>query len=309
MIAAVKLLLLALVASPQLRLPEGPLGPGSPRRFFMRLEAAESLQVTVAGEGEPVVLIPGLFGSAYAFRHLLDRLPAAGYQAIVIEPLGIGTSARPEKGDYSLTRQADRIARVMQELATGPATVVAHSTGASMALRLAYRQPALVSAIVSLDGGPAEHATSRGFRRAMQYVPWIKWLGGVKRVRAKIREGMVETSGDTTWVTEEVVDGYTAGARQDLDGTLKAYLRMAESKERERLVPNLGNVRCPVLLVVGTAPHEGGIPERQLEAMQRGLTSFAVDSVVGAGLHVYEEQPDAIVEAVRRARQATSSSR
>jgi pimeloyl-ACP methyl ester carboxylesterase len=273
----------------------------------VRLEATESLQVTTAGEGEPVVLIPGLFGSAYAFRHLLDQLPAAGYHAIVIEPLGIGTSARPEKGDYSLTRQADRIATVLQELGTGPATLVAHSTGASMALRLAYRQPALVSGIVSLDGGPAERATSRGFRRAMQYVPWIKWMGGVKRVRAKIKESLIETSGDTTWVTEEVVDGYTTGASQDLDGTLKAYLRMAESKEPERLVPNLEAVRCPVRLVIGTAPHDGGIPDRQLEVLRQGLPNLTVDSVPGAGLHLYEERPDAIVEAVRRVRTAASS--
>ena len=300
MTAAAALLLCAIAApiSSPVR-----VGRVAPHRFFVRIEAAESLQVTTAGEGDPVVLIPGLFGSAYAFRHLLEQLPAAGYQAIVIEPLGIGTSARPEKGDYSLTRQADRIAAVLRQLDTGPATLVAHSTGASMALRLAYRHPALVSSIVSLDGGPAERATSRGFRRAMQYVPWIKWMGGVKRVRAKIRESLVETSGDTTWVTEEVVDGYTAGARQDLDGTLKAYLRMAESKEPERIVPNLGAVRCPVRLVVGTAPHEGGIPERQLEVLRGGLTSFALDSVAGAGLHVYEERPQAIVEAVRRVRQ------
>jgi pimeloyl-ACP methyl ester carboxylesterase len=306
MTAAATLLLFAIAVSIPSLVGEGPGDPVSPHRFFVRLEAAESLQVTMAGEGEPVVLIPGLFGSAFAFRHLLEQLPAAGYGAIVIEPLGIGTSARPEKGDYSLTRQADRIAAVLRELNTGPATVVAHSTGASIAFRLAYRQPALVSAIVSLDGGAAERATSRGFRRAMQYVPWIKWMGGVKRVRAKIREGMIETSGDTTWVTEEVVDGYTAGARQDLDGTLKAYLRMAESKEPERIVPNLGAVRCPVRLVVGTAPHQGGIPERQLEALRSGLTSFAVDTVPGAGLHLYEERPQAIVEAVRRVRQPQS---
>ena len=305
MTAARLLLVAAILAAPS-SAREGPL-PASPRRFFVRLEAAESLQVTTAGEGDPVVLIPGLFGSAYAYRHLLDRLPAAGYQAIVIEPLGIGTSARPEKGDYSLTRQAERIATVLQELRTGPATVVAHSAGASIAFRLAYHEPALVSGIVSLDGGPAERATSRGFRRAMQYVPWIKWMGGVKRVRAKIKESLIETSGDTTWVTEEVVDGYTAGARQDLDGTLKAYLRMAESKEPERLVPNLGSVRCPVRLVIGTAPHEGGIPDRQFEALEKGLPNLTVDRVPGVGLHVYEERPDAIVEAVRKVRSAASS--
>jgi pimeloyl-ACP methyl ester carboxylesterase len=302
MTATPGLLLLALLTASPALLSEGPPGDGTPRRFFVRLEAAESLQVTMAGEGEPVVLIPGLFGSAYAFRHLLDQLPAAGYRAIVIEPLGIGTSARPEKGDYSLTRQADRVAGVMRELGTGSSILVAHSTGASVALRLAFRHPALVSAVVSLDGGPAERATSRGFRRAMQYVPWIKWMGGVKRVRAKIRESLVETSGDTTWVTEEVVDGYTAGARQDLDGTLKAYLRMADSKEPERLVPNLGAVHCPVRLLVGTAPHDGGIPDPQLASLVRELPSFTVDSVDGAGLHVYEERPAAIVEAIRRTR-------
>lgn len=288
----------ALLTSPQTLEAGAGVVPGAPTRLFVRVGPAESLQVTLAGQGDPVVLIPGLFGSAYAYRHLLDRLPPAGYRALVIEPLGIGTSARPEDADYSLTGQADRIAHVMRELETGPAVLVAHSTGASMALRLAYRHPELVQGIVSLDGGAAERATSRGFRRAMQYVPWIKWMGGVKRVRAKIHESLVETSGDTTWVTEEVVDGYTAGARADLDGTLKAYLRMADAREPERLEPRLGSIRCPVRLVVGTAPHEGGIPDKQLAKLDQVLEDFTVDSVPGAGLHVYEERPDAIVAAV-----------
>ena len=297
--ATLMVLVFALAATPE-PATEALTGPEPPRRLYVHVGAAESLQVTIAGVGEPVVLIPGLFGSAFAYRHLLHRLPEAGYQAVVVEPLGIGTSGRPEKGDYSLTRQADRIAAVMRELLDGPAVLVAHSTGASMALRLAYRHPALVSGIVSLDGGAAERATSRGFRRAMQYVPWIKWMGGVRRVRSNIRQSLIETSGDTTWVTEEVVDGYTEGPRADLDGTLKAYLRMADSREPERLTSHLGSVRCPVRLVVGTAPHEGGIPKGQLATLQRGLTSFAVDSVPGAGLHVYEERPEAIVDAVRR---------
>jgi pimeloyl-ACP methyl ester carboxylesterase len=301
--APVLLLALALGAqSPPLR-SESLADSGAVRRLYVRLSPAESLQVTVAGAGQPVVLIPSLFGSAFGYRHLLGQLPAAGYQAIVIEPLGIGTSARPEQADYSLTRQSDRIAVVIRAMSPGPAIVVAHSTGASMALRLAYRHPDLVKAVVSLDGGPAERATSRGFRRAMQYVPWIKWLGGIKRVRSKIRDNLIATSGDTTWVTEEVVDGYTAGARADLDGTLKAYLRMAEAGEPERLVPRLGAVRCPVRLVIGTWRHEGGIPREQLAALHRGLATFAIDSVSGAGLHVSEEQPEAVVASIRMASQ------
>jgi pimeloyl-ACP methyl ester carboxylesterase len=125
-------------------------------------------------------------------------------------------------------------------------------------------------------------------------------------VRSKIRDNLVATSGDTTWVTEKVVDGYTAGARADLDGTLKAYLRMAEAREPERLVPRLGAVRCPVRLVVGTAPHRGGIPAEQLEELRRGLTTFAIDRITGAGLYVHEEQPEAVVDAIRKASQETA---
>src|SRR2546430_10538280 len=80
------------------------------RAFSMALAPAESLWVTVEGAGDPVVLIPGLFGSAFGYRRVLPGLVDAGYRTIVIEPLGIGTSARPEHADYSLTAQADRVA-------------------------------------------------------------------------------------------------------------------------------------------------------------------------------------------------------
>src|SRR5438876_164671 len=76
----------------------------------------ESLFVETAGRGAPVVLIPGLFGSAFGFRKLVPLLVSAGYRTIVIEPLGVGASARPEKANYSLTAQADRIAAVLDSL-------------------------------------------------------------------------------------------------------------------------------------------------------------------------------------------------
>src|SRR3989475_10138279 len=76
----------------------------------------ESLPVEAAGGGAPVVLIPGLFGWAFGFRKLVPLLVGAGYRTIVIEPLGVGASARPEKANYSLTAQADRIAAVLDSL-------------------------------------------------------------------------------------------------------------------------------------------------------------------------------------------------
>ena len=203
--------------------------------FSVSVGPAESVRVTVAGAGSPVVLVPGLFGAAFGFRKLVPELTTAGFQAVVVEPLGIGSSPRPEKANYSLTAQADRIAAVLDSLGLHGAIVVAHSLGAAMAFRLAYRRPDLVRGVLSLDGGPTETAGTPGLRRAMQYISWVKWMGGERLIRKKIRGYLVDGSGDPSWVTDEVVRGYTQGAVEDLDGTLKAYLRMAESREPEKL--------------------------------------------------------------------------
>src|SRR6266545_3398380 len=270
--------------------------------FSLALSPAESVAVTVTGTGQPVVLVPGLFGSAFGYRAMIPLFTAAGYQAIVVEPLGVGSSARPEHADYSLTAQADRIAAALDRLGVSRAIVVAHSLGASMAYRLAYRRPDLVVGIVSIDGGPAERATTRGFRRAMELAPWIKLFGGVKLVRKKIRGHLVKASGDTSWVNPAVVEGYTAGATRDLDATLKAFLTMARRREPESLRPHLPEVRCPVRLLLGTATHEGGVSAEDVAVLAGALPMFVVDSVPGAGHFIYEEQPAVVLAAVRRLR-------
>ena len=272
----------------------------STRSFGVPLAAAETLRVTEVGAGEPVVLIPGLFGSAFAFRELGPRLARAGYRAVVVEPLGIGASARPEHADYSLTAQADRVAATLDRLGVTGAVVVAHSIGASIAYRLAYRRPDLVRAVVALEGGPAEAAATPSFRRAMRLAPWIKLFGGVALVRRKIHDMLVRSSGDSSWVTDAVVGGYTAAAAVDLDATLRAYLAMASAREPERLEPRLTEVRCPVVLLLGGAPHHDGPDEAAVAKLHERLTTFAVDTVPGAGHFIYEERPDAVVAAVDR---------
>jgi pimeloyl-ACP methyl ester carboxylesterase len=275
--------LLAVLLADSTRSVEVPLGP------------AESLHVEIRGAGEPVVLIPGLFGSAFAFRTLVPLLTARGYRTIVIEPLGIGASTRPPKADYSLTAQANRLAAVLDTLHVRQALVVGHSVGGSEGFRLAYLRPDLVRALISLEGGPAETAVTPAFKRAMRFAPWIKLLGGIRLIRWKIRNMLVASSGDSTWVTDDVVEGYTAAAARDLDATLKAFLAMAASREREKLRPHLGEIRCPVRLVVGGARHDGDVGAEEIVLLERTLQQFALDSIPGAGHFVYEERPDAVL--------------
>ncbi|MEP7326940.1 MAG: alpha/beta fold hydrolase [Gemmatimonadota bacterium] len=270
-----------------------------PRIFQIAVAEGESLHVTIQGEGAPVVLLPGLLGSAYSYRRVTSALIESGFQTVVIEPLGLGNASRPSRADYSLTAQSDRVATAMGRLGIRQAIVVAHAVGASIALRLAYRHPDLVRGIVSLDGGPAEAAATPGFRRAMRFAPWVKMLGGIRLVRRELRKEMIAGSADTSWVTDEVIAGYTSGQATDLDGTLRAYLQMAGAREPERLAPNLHRIACPVRLLVGTAPHNGGIGRAEVLRLRAELPDFSIEEIAGAGHFLQEERPDVVSLAVQ----------
>ncbi len=269
----------------------------------------ERLRVVREGSGAPVVLVPGLLGSAFGFRKIVPPLVAGGHQVVVVEPLGIGGSAKPPRADYSLTAQADRIAAVLEALEIEQAVVVAHAVGASMALRLAYRHPARVKAIVSLDGGPAEAAATPGFRRAMSFAFLLKLFGGEKRIERMVRSALRERSADPRWVSDEVVGGYMAAGARDLDGTLAAFRGMARASEPEPLLPRLGQLSCPVRLVIGTATRGGRISDAETALLQERLPQLSIDRVEAAGHFVFEEQPQAVVAAVQSVARAASLQR
>jgi pimeloyl-ACP methyl ester carboxylesterase len=258
----------------------------------------ECVQVTISGEGPAVVLIPGLFGSAFSFRQVTARLTSAGYRSLVIEPLGVGDSSRPAKADYSLTAQAERIRSALDRIEVKEAVLVSHSIGTSMALRLAARDPDRIRAVVSLEGGPVEEVTTPAFRRVMKLAPLLKLLGAGRVIRGRVRGMLVSRSGDPSWVTDEIVTRYSKGAARDLNATLAAFSQMSRAREPELLAPRLAELRCPVRLLLGGAPHEGGPTAAEIETLQRNVSSFVITRVPGAGNFLFEEAPDAVVQAV-----------
>jgi len=268
---------------------------------YVVVAPAETMHVEAwTGTGRPVAVIPGLFGAAFTFRKVLPLLVARGFRPIVIEPLGTGFSSRPPKADYSLTAQAHRMAAVLDSLGSGPVLVLAHSLGAAMAFRLAVDRPDLVRGIVSLEGGPTEEATTPMFRSAMRYLPWVKLFGGINLVRRKVRGMLLDSSGDPSWVTDGIVLGYTLGEARDFNATLKTFLAMSRAREPAKLAPRLGDIKCPVTLIVGTAQHDGDVPPQEVALMSHAIRSFTVDSEQGAGHYLQEERPAAVVSALEQ---------
>ena len=259
----------------------------------------ETLRTTSVGRGAPIVLIPGMFGAAFGYRSIMAPLVEQGYRCIVVEPLGYGWSSHPRKADYSFAAQTGRVAEALDSLGVTRALLVAQSSGASIAFRLAVSRPALVRGILSIDGGPAESASTPGMRKAFKLGGMVAKLAmDESKLRHDVRREIVRNSGDTTWITDAVIHHYTAGQTVDLSGSIDAFQQMSKSKEPASLADRLHHFTGPVRLLVGMVEHPAEIPDEQRELLLERLVDFAADTVPGSGQYIHEEQPGVVVDAV-----------
>src|SRR5687768_7904921 len=100
----------------------------------------------VSGQGEPIVLIPGL-GTTHAFFSGVTPILAQRYQVVAMDLRGVGQSAKP-KQDYSMELWADDIAALLKHLNIGRAHILGSSLGGCVALAFADRYLAQTSSLV-----------------------------------------------------------------------------------------------------------------------------------------------------------------
>lgn len=153
-------------------------------RRSARVEVAPGvrLDVPAAGDGEPVVLLPGFGADASSFSPQSAAL-AARFRVLGVNPRGVGLSDAPEAEAYAVAQAAaDALAA-----APGPAHVVGASLGAAAALELALRSPGRVRSLTLItpfvEAGPrllavldgwcalAREASPAALARAL--LPWL----------------------------------------------------------------------------------------------------------------------------------------
>lgn len=115
-------------------------------RTSVRAPDGTELSVLEAGNGEPVLLIPGLGYAGWSFVRQVDAL-ARSTRVLAMDNRGTGRSGKPA-GPYSIELLADDAYAVLQQRAALPATVVGTSMGGYIALTLARRHPDAVRALV-----------------------------------------------------------------------------------------------------------------------------------------------------------------
>ncbi|MEV5387117.1 alpha/beta hydrolase [Streptomyces sp. NPDC052721] len=141
--------------------PAGTSGTAAPTHHLLPTPAGRTHAVQQGGHGPLVLLLHGFPESWYTWRHQLPVLAAAGYRAVAIDVRGYGRSSKPASVDAyrMLDLVADNVA-VVEALGEGPAVVVGHDWGASIAAVSALTRPDVFRAVGLLSvpytppGGP-----------------------------------------------------------------------------------------------------------------------------------------------------------
>ena len=263
--------------------------PGFEERFAEGRGAR--LRYLVAGEGEPLLLVHGLGGSAANWLALAPLL-LAGRRLIVPDLPGHGGSD-PLQAAASLTAYADSLAPLLD----GSAAVVGHSLGGAIALRLAIRRSRLVSALV-LAGAAGISSGSRRARYGLAISGLLKPGRKIAPHRARVaRSAALKTlvfgrwgASDPPALPPQMAEAFLSGPARHTD-TVSAAKALVRDDPR----PDLDRVRCPVLLLWGARDNQLPVGDA-FEYARRLRAPLRV--IADCGHLLIGERPEACADAI-----------
>ena len=111
----------------------------------------QALRITEQGEGPLVLLCHGFPETAYAWRHQIGALAAAGFHAVAPDMRGVGGSSRPQGADqYSILHLLGDMVLLLDALGAGAAVIVGNDWGSTLAWQAALLRPDRFSAVAAI---------------------------------------------------------------------------------------------------------------------------------------------------------------
>ena len=139
------------------------------------------------GAGQPVVLVHGLPGSAYDWRHLTPELVDAGFRVVAYDRLGYGHSDMRPGDTHTIQDNAADLLALLNNLRLENAIVVGWSYGGVAVMQAAADDPSHMAGMVLIGtGGPTsahdEPPTPGLAARVFYSTPFSAWRSAVPSV-------------------------------------------------------------------------------------------------------------------------------
>ena len=267
---------------------------------FVQLRAGRMHYVD-AGQGEPIVFVHGTPTWSFEWRHVIRAL-AGDWRCIAPDHLGFGLSERPRRAPYSPEWHAEHFAEFVERLDLRAVTLVVHDFGGPIALPLAIRRPELVKRLVVVNSWMWSFADDPAMRRAARIAGGAFGRLLYRWANFSLRVIMPSAYGDKARLTpaihrqylERFPDRWSRGAvLWPLAHALLGSSAHYEALWRERATLS----RIPSLVVWGM--QDSAFGPAQLARWREALPHAEVVELPGAGHWPHEEEPDAVVAALR----------
>jgi pimeloyl-ACP methyl ester carboxylesterase len=247
----------------------------------------ETIHYVDEGKGRAVVLIHGLGGHTYSYRTLVPDL-ARDHRVVALDLLGFGYSERVRDADYSHAAQARRVVGLMDALGIETASVVGHSMGGEIAMRVAAIYPDRVNGLVLAASVSGDRVPT------LPPTPLIKpFLSGLSQLFGKrmLRRGFY----DSSKATDEVWQAYRRPAT--IRGSMDALYHILKDTRHDPPI-QFASIKAPVLLM--SAEYERIVPGWMSRRLRSRFPS-AEHVVIGDAGHVLlEERPVECIAVIRR---------
>jgi pimeloyl-ACP methyl ester carboxylesterase len=188
-------------------------GSIEPNRLrFDRVRAGDhEIALVEAGEGPPLICIPGLGGTKASFLTTVSALAPQGHRVIAVDLPGFGDSSKPHSAAFNAMWFSSVIGDLIDELGLETASFAGNSMGGRIAIELGIRCPDRVDKLVLLAPALAW----------LKERPW-KWLLQMPLPRL----GYLQPT--PRWAVEPIVRRIVPGGEQGwtaagVDEFLRAY--------------------------------------------------------------------------------------
>jgi len=243
---------------------------------------------TFGTAGAPVVILHGLLGSARNWHTVAKRL-AAGHRVFTLDLRNHGAS--PWAETMTFDDMAEDVRRFLEEQGLEPASVIGHSMGGKVAMRLALLYRDLVERLVVVDVAPMAYEHSfDDYIEAMRHVD----LAAATR-RADVEEGLARA------IPDAAVRAFLLQNLAREDGGFAWRINLdAIAMNMDDIIgwPDAGGARFdgPTLVVRGE--RSDYVPRGSRPEFERLFPDLRIETVAGAGHWVHAEKPEAFLERV-----------
>ncbi|HUQ99636.1 MAG TPA: 2-succinyl-6-hydroxy-2,4-cyclohexadiene-1-carboxylate synthase [Gemmatimonadaceae bacterium] len=253
------------------------------------------LHVETSGEGPPLVVLHGFTGSTETWESLRS-VAELTHTVIAVDLPGHGNSSAPnDPGCYALTRFADDLLHVLDEVSVQRTAVLGYSMGGRAALRFALAHGDRVAALIleSMSPGIVDEADRRARVHADNVLADAIESDGIEAFVNRWERLPIWNTQQT--VPADVRNRLRAQRLENRQEGLANSLRGAGPGCDEPVHHRLGEVDAPTLLIAGA------LDSKYVEiatSMNHAMPNARLHIIPDAGHAAHFERPDAFASAV-----------